>query len=84
MSDMPGEKTGQNLSDANVYGIGFRNFGAPLPINCMRCRKTLTVVFLNEWSTVDIKVECAKCGNVATGTDLRAEFVGKAEGVEKE
>jgi len=67
-----------NLDDANVYGIG-GDEGAPLPIHCPKCRILLTVVLLNERSTIDITVECARCGGKAVGTDLRAEVTAKMD-----
>jgi len=73
------EEKPDNLAELNIGGFSTSRLGVPFPIMCVNCKEIITAVLLNQLCTVDIRVECSRCGYVAEGRNLWGQLKGKAK-----
>lgn len=50
--------------------------GVDFPVNCPTCKRYLTMIKLTPYGSIDIRVTCRKCGDIAVGTELWADILG--------
>lgn len=71
------EERPDNLGKLGVWGASTNRLGPYFPIPCPDCGKQLSEIRINDKCTIDIRIECAACGGVAEGRNLRADYQGK-------